>query len=186
MDTAYYNNLYKISDNTRRKKYESLLLLSLKSDMSKWSENVTDLRTQYTSPNYGTEFIIEFRTFGSFAFIRHSKPPIKNINNELITDNFSADLSAEIKKLRDTIFTPDIYEIEKSIGIKHSRKEKLEAIDIERVKQIVNETYIEWLENKSEIVAKMIAKIIYAYRKDEEIYKLWTEKFDGELVIKFL
>ena len=32
----------------------------------------------------------------------------------------------------------------------------------------------------------MIAKIIYAYRKDEEIYKLWTEKFDGELVIKFL
>jgi hypothetical protein len=37
--------------------------------------------------------------------------------------------------------------------------------------------------NQSEINAKMIAKIIYAYHNKEELFNLWKEKFQNILLV---
>lgn len=188
MAAKYYNDLFEIEDFYRRSKYHQLLLGSLKSDLTKWSEKVTDSKSIYISPDYsGANFIIECRTYGTFAYIKHSNPPIKDHPAELISDDFSSDLKTEFKKLRDTVFTPDIYDIEKQIGNQYNRKEKLEFLEIEQLKEMIEETYQDWLSDESENSAKLIAKIIYSYRRKEEVYNLWMDKFSSvDLVINKL
>jgi hypothetical protein len=190
-NVKYYSDLYEITDNFRRKKYLSLLLLSLQNDLNKWSSHLRDDNTIYTSPNYNNSiFLIEFRQYiKPFAFIKHiSTPPILNRNSELLTDDLVKNIPEVIvQKLRDTIFTSDVYDIEKIIGNKYNRKEKLEFIEIEQIKAYVEETYQDWLRSENNITARLIAKIIYSYRKEEEVYNLWIEKFENiELIINEL
>ena len=188
MAVKYYNDLFEIDDSYRRNKYYQLLMNSLKNDLNKWTEKVNDSKTIYISPDYsGANFIIECRTYGNFAYIKHSNPPIKDHPAELISDDFSSDLKSELKKLRETIFTPDIYEIEKLIGNQHNRKEKLEFLEIEQLKQLIEDTYQDWLEDNSLVSAKLIAKLIYSYRNKEEINNFWLEKFkDYDLIMQEL
>lgn len=188
MAVKYYNDLFEIDDSYRRNKYYQLLMNSLKNDLNKWTEKVNDSKTIYISPDYsGANFIIECRTYGIFAYIKHSNPPIKDHPAELISDDFSSDLKSELKKLRETIFTPDIYEIEKLIGNQHNRKEKLEFLEIEQLKQLIEDTYQDWLEDNSLVSAKLIAKLIYSYRNKEEINNFWLEKFkDYDLIMQEL
>lgn len=188
MIAKYYNNLYEFNDNIRKRKYYELLLSSLKTDMQKWTQSFTSYgKVTYSSPSYaGSIFKIDVLST-IIAYISHSKPPIKDHECELISDSFSSELISAVALLRQTIYTQDIYEIEKEIGNQHSRKEKLEFLEIEQLKDIIEDTYQDWLKNSSEIPAKMIAKIMYAYRKKEEIYNMWLEKFsDSELVMNEL
>jgi len=190
MATKYYTNLFEIEDEFRRKKYQSLLLASLQNDINKWTESPRDDKTIYQSPTYnGSCFGIEIRHFGSttFAFVTHSNAIIPNRVSELISNDFSKDLKIAFEKLRNNVYSPEIYEIEKIIGNKHSRKEKLDALELAQIKESIEDTYQDWIKNENEILAKMIAKIMYSYRRDEEIYNLWVEKFgDIKLINKEL
>lgn len=187
MAAKYYTNLFEIEDVYRKKKYHALLLASLQNDLSRWKQ-IINTNVQYISPDYNDEhFVVEIRgLYTAFAYVCHSKtPPITGRPNELISEDFPKDLSNEVAKLRETIYTSDIYEIEKSIGnTRHARKEKLEFIEIEQLKEIIEDTYQDWIKNSSEISAKLVAKLIYAYRKDEDMLKLWSEKFgESELIM---
>jgi len=184
MATKYYNNLYDIEDPYRRKKYLQLIISSLKNDMSKWTEEITSSTTRYYSPIYnGTDFCIAVLSYTTIAYVQHNTPIIPDHKSELISEDFPKELKDLVYQLREKIFTPEIYEIEKIIGNQHSRKEKLDFLEIEQMKEIVEDTYQDWLKNENEISAKMIAKIMYSYRKDEELYTLWQEKFeDNELI----
>lgn len=188
MATKYYYNLWEIEDVYRRKKYAQLLLASLQNDVNKWREIVTSDRTVYESPDYnGSIFRIEFRLYFTFTYIFHRNPPITDRPLELIGEKITKDLEAAIEKLRETIYTPEVYEIEKLIGNKHSRKEKLEFLEIEQIKENIEDTYNDWLVNETENSAKLIAKLMYYHRKDEDVYNLWLEKFnDIDLVMSEL
>jgi hypothetical protein len=181
MATKYYGYLYEMEDTFRNKKYYSLLLASLQNDISKWSEFLASDKTKYQSPKYNNSvFIIEVRSSSIFAYVYHNgTPPIFGRQAELISDNFPSELSTMINKLRESIYTPEIYEIEKIVGPTNNRKEKLQFLDIEQIKLLVEETYQDWLKEETVINAKFIAKILYSYRRKEEIYKLWLDKFAG-------
>jgi hypothetical protein len=190
----YYSDLYPIEDFNRRTKYQKLLILSLNNDLLKWTVKITtgpsiSDRTTYFSPLYGTSsFCVECRGSINLAFVIHKgAAPITNRPSELISDNFTKDLETAAKTLIETIYTPEIYEIEKLVGTQNGRKEKLQFIDLEKIKELIEDTYQDWINNESDICAKLIAKIIYSYRRKEEPYKSWLEKFnDVELVIEEL
>ena len=191
METKYYSDLYIIDDIYRKLKYEKILLSSLSNDMNKWTgQMVTSGNAwkpiRYTSPNYnGSEFIIEVFTSGHMiAYIYHQTKPTQGYGSELISDNFSIDVKNAVKTLRENIYTPEIYEIEKLIGNKNDRKEKLENLE---VIDLIDDTLQDWTNDNSENSAKLIAKLIYSYRRNEDIYKMWTDKFDEyELIMNEL
>lgn len=180
MGVKYYTNLYEIDDAFRKKKYQTLLLSSLQNDMTKWNETVKSEKVIYTSPDYnGVCFTIEIRINSwEFAFISYTNPPITDRPSELICESFSGDMKTQVAKLRETIYTPEIYDIEKLIGKQHDRKEKLDFLDVAQMKEIIEDTYQDWTKNDNIIVAKMIAKIMYSYRKKEEMCELWLKKFE--------
>lgn len=181
MGVKYYTNLYEIDDAFRRKKYQALLLSSLQNDMLKWTETVKSDKVIYMSPDYnGTNFMVEIRITNSweFAYATYANPPITDRGSELICEGFTGDMKTQVAKLRETIFTPEIYSIEKLIGKQHDRKEKLDFLDVEQMKEIIEDTYQDWLKNDNIVVAKMIAKIMYSYRKKEEMYELWMKRFE--------
>jgi hypothetical protein len=180
MAVKYYTNLYEIDDTFRRKKYQALLLSSLQNDMIKWTETVKSDKVIYVSPDYnGTNFMVEIRINSwEFAYATYANPPITDRGSELICEGFTGDMKIQVAKLRETIFTPEIYSIEKLIGKQHDRKEKLDFLDVEQMKEIIEDTYQDWLKNDNIVVAKMIAKIMYSYRKKEEMYDLWVKRFE--------
>lgn len=180
MGARFYSDLYEMEDTYRAKKYYSLLLASLQNDLSKWSETLKSDKTIYESPKYNnSKFVIEFRSNCSFAYIYHigTLTPIAGRQSELISENFSSDLKNAATKLRESIYTSEIYEIEKQVGTQNGRKEKLQFLELEQVKDLIEDTYQDWLKDESEISAKLIAKILYSYRRKEEIYNLWLDKF---------
>lgn len=179
MGARFYSNLYEMEDTYRNKKYYSLLISSLQNDLPKWTESLGTLKTIYTSPKYnGAEFCIEFRSSYHFAYISHkTPPPIADRYSELISESFPSELNALAIKLRESVYTPEIYEIEKLVGNQNSRKEKLEFLEIEQIKDLIEDTYQDWVKDESELSAKLIAKILYSYRRKEEIYNLWLDKF---------
>jgi hypothetical protein len=139
----YYNDLYTIESNHRRMKYEKLLISSMINDMRKWTQKIkSDGIPLYNSPNYGgSVFSIEARSYFTFAFITHSTPIILGQQSELIVDEGDEKSSKEFRdafiKIRDNIYTTDIYDIEKQIGNQHSRKEKLDALELGRISEII-------------------------------------------------
>lgn len=179
MGARFYSNLYEMEDTYRVKKYYSLLLASLQNDLSKWSEDLRSDKTIYESPKYNnSNFIVEFRSSYSFAYVYHyGTPPISGRQSELISENFSSDLKNAVTKLRESIYTSEIYEIEKQVGTQNGRKEKLQFLEIEQIKDLIEDTYQDWVKDESELSAKLIAKILYSYRRKEEIYNLWLDKF---------
>lgn len=179
MGARFYSNLWEMEDTFRNKKYLSLLISSLQNDLSKWTEELKSDKTTYESPKYNnSKFVIEFRSNYCFAYISHyGTSPIIDRQSELISESFPSELKTLAVQLRENIYTPEIYEIEKQVGNQHSRKEKLEFLEIEQIKNLIDETYQDWIDDGSNISAKLIAKIIYSYRRKEEIYKLWIEKF---------
>lgn len=181
MGAKYYSNLYEMEDTYRNKKYFSLLMASLQNDLSKWTEDLRSDKTIYESTKYNnSSFIVEFRSSYAFAYIYHiGTPPISGRQSELIIENFTDELKIATAKLRENIFTPEIYEIEKLVGNQNGRKEKLQFLEIEQLKDLIDDTYQDWIKDESELSAKFIAKLLYSYRKKEEIYKLWTDKFNG-------
>ena len=187
MATKHYSDLYIIDDIFRKRKYEKLILTSLISDLHKWTSKILiDGKNRYKSPAYGDSyFIIDSINWNIIAYVYNKNPPISR-NTELIADNsdISNELKTAIETLRNTIYTPELQEIEKLVGsIKNSRKEKLEHIVLELIKEIIDDTFQDWLKNSSEISAKLIAKLIHAYRTNDDAYKLWLEKFkNSELV----
>ncbi len=182
MATKFYGDLWEIEDSFRRRKYQALILSSLQNDMTKWALEIKADRSKYMSPDYnGSTFIVEIRGYNSeFAYIVYSSnTPIKDRTSELIWENIngSIDIKTQVAKLRETIYSPDIYNIEKLIGKQHDRKEKLIFLDLEQMKETVEEAYQDWIKNDTEVVAKMVAKIIYSYRKKEDFLKLWINRF---------
>jgi hypothetical protein len=141
----------------------------------------------HRSPNYnGSTFSVEIKSYYEFAYVYHTNPIIPGQNGELIVDVDvqSTEFKNAVKSLQRNIYTAEIYEIERSIGNQHNRKEKLDALELQQMKTLVDETYEDWINNGNQVVAKMVAKIIYSYRMDKELYELWTEKFEGvELVM---
>jgi len=190
--TKYYNDMYVINDKFRRNKYEKLLILSLTNDTAKWTKKLSNNNIAfYISPHYNdTYFIIEnanINTGVNIAFAYHKKSvlPKEKIVIELISDNFSRDLESAVKKLREQVYTSELSGIENIIGknTKTDRKEKLQFIETEQVKEFILDTYQDWLESENIVSAKLIAKIIYSYRKNDDLYKLWLDKFDVDLII---
>ena len=178
MGAKYYTDLYEIEDAYRKMKYHSLILTSLNADLSKWTEELLPSKTIYNSTWYNdSKFSVEIRGYSLFAYVTHKTPAIKDRYSELISDDFTKDLDLAIKKLRENVYTPEIHEIEKLVGNQNGRKEKLESIELDKIKEFIEETYQDWLTNDSEICAKLIAKIIYSYRRKEEISKFWLQKF---------
>lgn len=191
--TKYYNDMYVINDRFRRNKYEKLLILSLVNDTAKWTKKLsTDNIAFYISPHYNdTYFVIENGNKNTrqanIAFARHknSVVPKEKIIIELISDNFSTDLEIGVKQLREQVYTSELGDIEKMIGkgTKTDRKEKLQFIETEQVKELILDTYQDWLESENIVSARLIAKIIYSYRKNDDLYKLWLDKFGVDLII---
>lgn len=188
MRTIYFNNIYDIEDTSRKKKYLSLLILSLKNDLNKWEQKIITKMDgndtiMYSSPIYGSSrFIIYYVGKLTFATISHKSPPIKDAYYEFITDSYVKELGECITNLTQTIFTPEVYEIQKQLN-DGGRKEKLEHFELLQTKNVVDETYQDWLNSESEVSAKLIAKLIYSYKSKNDIYNLWIEKFkDIELV----
>lgn len=181
MGTRHYSDLFEIDDSYRRLKYLKLLSSSIKNDLNKWTEifpSHIEL-TRYISPDYNnTYFIVDIIKNTTIAYVKHKTltPPIFNRFAELISE-YDSELKDIVQTLRDNIFTPEIYELDKIIGNQHSRKEKLDSLDIEQTKEIIEDTYQDWLKNSTEISAKFIAKIMYSYRRHEDIYNLWLDKF---------
>jgi hypothetical protein len=177
MSTKFYTNLYEIDDHFRKKKYLQLLISSLQNDLSKWTQEA-GTSTKYVSPNYnGSQFVVVFQTYSSFAYISHSTPPIKDRYLELISEELTKELNNEMVTLRATVYTPEIYELEKLIGNKHTRKEKLDSLEIEQVKEVIQDTYDDWLMNQTQATGELIAKLIYSYRKNKDIYDIWIDTF---------
>jgi len=181
MGAKFYGDLWEIDDSFRKKKYQALLLSSLQNDMTKWKQDAKIDKTKYVSPDYnGSKFVVEFRLpYSQFSYIVHNSNNIPLVGrlSELIYEDFTGEMKTVISKLRETVYTSDIYEMEKLIGNQHDRKEKLIFLDLEQMKEIIEDTYQDWLKNSSEITAKMVSKIIYSYRRKEEFFKLWTDKF---------
>lgn len=184
MGAKYYSNLYEMEDTYRNKKYFSLLMASLQNDLSKWSEELSINKTVYKSPTYNTtKFIIEIRYSYQFAYVYHiGTPPITDRQSELISDDFTSELKKSVTNLREKVYTPEIYEIEKLVGTQNERKEKLQFLDLEQIKEIIEESYQDWSIDKSEVNSKFIAKLMYAYRRREDIYSMWLEKFDDDVI----
>lgn len=184
MGAKYYSNLYEMEDTYRNKKYFSLLMTSLQNDLSKWSEELSINKTVYKSPTYNTtKFIIEIRYSYQFAYVYHiGTPPITDRQSELISDDFNSELKKSVTNLREKVYTPEIYEIEKLVGAQNGRKEKLQFLDLEQIKEIIEESYQDWSIDKSEVNSKFIAKLMYAYRRREDIYSMWLEKFDDDVI----
>ena len=115
------------------------------------------------------------------------RKPLIPLEYEYITNEFGkGDLLNLFIKLRETIFTPEIKELEKLVG-STSRKDKLDALEISHLTEIVEESYKDWENDQSESMARMIARVMYSYRNHEELYKLWEEKFsDINLITKEL
>lgn len=191
MDTKYYSDLYIIDDIYRKKKYEKVLISSLSNDINKWTEQIITSNNslkpiRYTSPTYNdSKFIIEVFSSGHMiAYVFHKTQPTQGYGSELISDSFSIDLNNSVKTLRENIYTSEIYEIEKLIGNKNDRKEKLKNLE---VIDLIEDTYQDWLNDNSKNSAKLIAKLIYFYRRNEDIYKLWIDKFkEYELIMNEL
>lgn len=185
----YYSWLFPIADKYRKDKFRKLFSDSLQKDLDKWrAELLSNNYYRYLSPKYGDSFfVIEFTKFSQFAYVYHNaNPPTKDLKAELIYENdFSNGIYLEINKLREKIHTPDINEIEKFIGgVKENRKDKLNAIEIEQLKPIIEDSYEDWLKEPTEQTAEWIAKIIYSYRNKEDFYDAWIEKFgDIELIM---
>jgi len=187
-----------LEDPIRKKKFCELLISSLKNDMSKWEASINEDSTEYASPEYNDlNFHIEVkRTSLIFAFILYKSPIMKVKNNdgklipleyEYITNEFGkGDLLNLFIKLRETIFTPEIKELEKLVG-STSRKDKLDALEISHLTEIVEESYKDWENDQSESMARMIARVMYSYRNHEELYNLLEEKFGNiDLITKEL
>lgn len=192
MKNIYYTDLFVINDEHRKEKYKNLLITSLKNDLSNWSEILnSDGDVFYRSPLYNeSRFIISKYGSIDIAYVTHKNSVVngENVKSELISNYFDGELKTCFINLKNKIFTPEIYEIEKSIGnIKNERKEKLQLLEIEQIKDLVEDTYSDWLSNESEISAKFIAKIIYSYRNKENTYDLWMEKFgDIKIIIDYI
>jgi hypothetical protein len=198
MQTIYYNNLFDLGYSNRKKKFRELLISSLKNDMSKWEAVINEDSTEYVSPEYNDlYFHIEFkRTSTIFGYIFYKNPIMKVKNNngklipleyEYITNDFTGELLNLSIKIRETIFTSEIKELEKLVGSTFSRKDKLDALEISHLTEIVEESYKDWENDQSESMARMIARVMYSYRNHEELYKLWEEKFsDINLITKEL
>lgn len=184
----YFDWLYPIKDKYRKDKFKDLLLSSLKNDMSKWKvELMKNGYPRYTSPLYGDSFfVIDILTYAEIAYVYHKNPTIPDVKGELIYDNnFSNSCYLALEEMRKKIHTTDVNDIEKLIGgVKESRKDKLNAIEIEQLKPIIEDSYEDWLKEPTEQTAEWIAKIMYSYRKKEDFYNAWLEKFgDIELIM---
>lgn len=183
MRQRYYTDLYSMDDKYRRDKYKSLLLSSLTNDLNKWTKHLFSDKVHYYSPKYNDQyFTIEIRTDGvEIAYVSHKQSIIsgETIKNELIHDGFSGPIKNAIDKLRENIYEDDLSELDKLIGhsTKTDRKEKLQFIEIEHTKELIEDTFKDWEENDNSVSAKFIAKIIYSYRTKEELYNLWMGKF---------
>ena len=181
MGNKYYKDLFEIMDLYRKMKYEKLLLASMQDDIRKWTETVKDDKVIYHSPIYGgSQFCIEVRSYFSFSYITHATPIIAGQNSELINDNDTQtkEFKTAYQNLRQSIFTPEIYEIEKSIGNQHNRKDKLEQLNIEAYKNIIEDSYNDFIKEPSEAFARMIARTAYGFNKNHNLpYSEWLEKF---------
>ena len=186
--TKYYTNLYIIDDKYRMSKYQKLLLESLRTDIQKWSKSLGKNNIiYYFSPHYNDQrfvFEIQNETGFEFCYIKHKTSIIsgEDVKNELIADNFYGDIKNAIEKLKENVFEDHVNELDKLIGnIKNDRKEKLQLIEIQQTKELVEDTYQDWLNNENSssnsIVSKLIAKIIYTYRNKKDLHDLWLEKF---------
>jgi len=191
--TRYYNDMYVIDDKFRKKKYEKLLILSLTNDTSKWTKKLTSNNVAYyIGPDYNNSYFVvengsKITCHANIAFVRHKKSvvPKESIIIELISDNFSTELEKAVKQIKEEVYTSELGDIEKLIGknTKTDRKEKLQFIETEQIKELILDTYQDWLESENVVSAKLIAKIIYSYRKNDELYKLWLDKFDIDLIV---
>lgn len=189
MKHNYYINMFDILDTYRLDKYQKLFYASLDCDMSKWTENrISDTKVRYTSPDYNnTKFCVEFwlNSGLNLIYVHFNNSTMVNgyltERKELLyEDKFPSDVETIIKKLRSTVFTEDVYEIEKVIGVKHNRKEKLDVLEQEQMKLFIDSTYEDWEKSfKGEIESRMIARLIHSYHKDQDIYNLWIDKFSS-------
>lgn len=183
-ESKYYNNLYPIVDDNRRIKYLELIIKSLEQDMNKWSKELSSKGyPMYYSCRYNeSRFHVESRQYSDFCYIQHKNPIYGDVSIELISDNFSEKLNDLFKKLEKTVYTPDINEIGKMLD-GGDRKSKLLSLELGQIKEMVDETYQDWIESESETSARIIARLIYSHRRKKEAYELWFDKFKDYQVI---
>lgn len=95
MKNIYYTDLFVITDDHRKDKYEKLLIASLKNDLSNWQEFLdSEGEIYYVSPWYGdSKFLISKYGSLDIAYVKHKKSVVYNadVKSELISNNFTGE-----------------------------------------------------------------------------------------------
>jgi hypothetical protein len=125
LKTKYYNNVYVIQDDSRRKKLQELFLRSLKNDMEKWkkiiryrdgSNNSKITDTDYYSPNYKTyKFQFDFDLGVGIVSLGNDIYELIFDPEDYKKNKYPEEIRQLFIKLTNTIFTDKVNDIDKMI-----------------------------------------------------------------------
>ena len=208
MKTKYYTDTYLIEDEVRCKKLIDLFNSSVKKDLNKWVQKISTWKskngdrydkTEYYSPDYnGVSFVWEFSKSNvsyhkfNIVFINEKNPAIPNCNLQIFKDWTSKNppkiIRESIESLRKNVFENNISNMETSmneVSQKDERKHKLQNLELEEIKTLVEDSFNDWNNSQSLSMAKQIARTAYGYNKFSNFpYSEWIDKFkDFSIVI---
>jgi len=203
MKTKYYTDCYLIEDPVRIHKLMDLFNISVKNDINKWVQSLSTRKWGkdtadlifYGSPNYGNiRFLCEY----AFAFDGRLIYGICYINDKGNSNGQELQIFADwnsyslppkkirnsIDELRTKIFDETIQKLENSLHEKNERKEKLEQLNIEAYKNIIEDSYNDFIKNPNEAFARMIARTAYGFNKNHNLpYSEWLDKFEEYSIV---
>lgn len=208
MKTKFYSDLYIIDDNKKIDKLLDLFNLSVKNDLSKWiqlqgtrtytSGQKYDLIT-YKSPKYNDDFfIVELATdplnngrlYYGILFLKEKNPSVPGCEMQMFSEwgyynEPVKKIRASLDSLRDNVYEDSIIKLENALAGKNDRKDKLIALNIETYRTILEESFIDFKNEPTLILARMIARTAYGFNLNHHLpYSEWIEKFkDYSIVI---
>ena len=199
MKTKHYSNAFLI-DPKRVEKLITLFNASVKNDLSKWTQKLST-RTGYNksntwdlifyySPIYGgINFVVELAndSYNGFVYgmcyINEKNPAISGQELQIFADwnmmsKIPSVLKSSIDSLRDNVFESELRKLEEALSTKNDRRDKLEQLNIEAYKSIIEDSYSDFMQNPTDAFARMIARTAYGFNKNHNLpYSEWLEKF---------
>ena len=103
------------------------------------------------------------------------------VNTYLIEDEMRDSLDA----LRNSVFEDGITKLKAAMSQKDDRKNKLEHLELEEFRSLIDETLTDWKNsNQDEILARQIARTAYGFNKNRDLpYSEWIKKFEDYTVV---
>lgn len=207
MKTKFYGDLYVIDDSKKIDKLMNLFNLSVKNDLSKWTQT-TGIRSYtsgqkydlitYRSPKYNDDFfIVELATdplnngrlYYGVAFIKEKNPGVLGCEMQMFSEWIYYNdpvkkIRASLDSLRDNVFEEGILKLENALAGKNDRKDKLIALNIETYKTILEESFIDFKNEPTLTLARMIARTAYGFNLNHHLpYSEWIEKFKDYSIV---